>query len=103
MDGLFYLSMEYTDINTLKVKDLKEILKKNGQLVSGNKSQLQERVLDGRKLGKIPKCISCYGGTPKFDPIKKIYKCPGYRDDDDSIFCNRRYAFNDLKREKWEE
>jgi hypothetical protein len=80
---------------------LKEILKKNDQATTGAKKDLAAKVADGRTLGKIPRCPRCFGGRPKFESEKGIYRCPGYRDDEDFKFCNKKYSLEELPREAW--
>lgn len=61
------------------------------------------KVADGKVLGAIPRCPSCFGGRPRFDYISGMYRCPGYRDDEDFVNCNRTYNLGDLTRTSWEE
>lgn len=41
---------------------LKDILRKNLQSMSGNKDDLVLKVADGIVLGRIPRCPNCFGG-----------------------------------------
>jgi len=93
------LCNEYEDKYTMK--DLKELLKLNDQSSSGNKPELVERVADGQVLGKIARCKTCFGGKPRFNYETGGYHCAGYRNDDEYIFCNKVYSFEDLLREAW--
>ncbi|CAG9319539.1 unnamed protein product [Blepharisma stoltei] len=81
--------------------ELKSILRKNDQKVSGTKDELAERIADGVVLGAIPKCPSCGGGRPKFDFKKGTYYCAGYRDDVDFVNCHKKYSLSDLPRNSW--
>jgi len=62
-------------------QQLKDILRKNLQSMSGNKDDLIYKVADGIVLGRIPRCPNCFGGRPKFDFKAGTYYCSGYRDD----------------------
>jgi hypothetical protein len=84
-----------------KVDELKEMLRKNDQIIGGNKTELINRIADAKVLGAIPRCPRCSGGRPKFDPKTSTYKCPGFQDDDKWRFCNKKYTFEELPREKW--
>ena len=73
----------------------------NGQSRTGNKTDLIERVADGKQFGRIPTCSSCGGGKPRFDRDIGKYKCPGYMEDTDFVFCKKTTDFYDLKRTDW--
>lgn len=32
-----------------------------------------------------------------------IYRCPGYLDDDEFKFCNKKFEFDEIERTKWKE
>jgi hypothetical protein len=49
-------------LNKLGNNELKAILKKNMQSMSGNKDELVVKIADGIILGRIPRCPSCFGG-----------------------------------------
>ncbi|OMJ87698.1 hypothetical protein SteCoe_10542 [Stentor coeruleus] len=83
--------------------DLKEICRNNGQKVTGTKSELVERIADGKILGAIPKCPSCGGGRPKWDAKTATYKCPGYMEDSDFINCNKKFIASDIQRSPWQD
>jgi len=89
------------ELNKHSINELKEMLRKNDQTMSGTKKELVQRVADGKVLGKIPRCPRCAGGRPKFDAKTGMYKCPGYRDDEDFKFCNKKYTMEELPREEW--
>ncbi|CAD8067118.1 unnamed protein product [Paramecium sonneborni] len=80
---------------------LKQMLKANDQKQTGNKGELIERIADCMIKGCLEKCPNCSGGRPKFNPIQKIFKCPGYMDDTEFRFCNKSYQPQDLKRIPW--
>lgn len=58
-----------------KIPELKEMLRKNQQKVTGTKPELVDRVAEGMVLGAIPQCNSCGGGRLRFDGSG--YTCPG--------------------------
>lgn len=90
-----------TELNGWTNDQLKNALKKNEQSSTGNKKDLVAKVADGKVLGKIPRCPKCFGGRPKFDFKTGLYTCPGYRDDEDFKFCNKKYTMDELPRETW--
>ncbi|CAD8152559.1 unnamed protein product [Paramecium pentaurelia] len=80
---------------------LKQMLKANDQKQTGNKGELIERIADCMIKGCLEKCPNFSGGRPKFNPIQKIFKCPGYMDDTEFRFCNKVFGPKDLKRIPW--
>ncbi len=42
--------------------ELKEMLKKDLQSMSGNKDEMIAKIADGVVLGQIPRCPNCFGG-----------------------------------------
>eukprot|EP01016_Furgasonia_blochmanni_P052023 TRINITY_DN8255_c0_g1_i1.p1 TRINITY_DN8255_c0_g1~~TRINITY_DN8255_c0_g1_i1.p1 ORF type:complete len:290 (-),score=69.01 TRINITY_DN8255_c0_g1_i1:540-1364(-) len=84
-------------------EQLKDMLRKNDGKVTGTKPDLIDRVAEGKVLGKVPKCPRCFGGKPNFDRNTGIYRCPGFQDDDQFRFCNKKFEFNEITREKWED
>lgn len=85
------------------VNELKSILQKNDQKTSGNKRELLERVADGELLGRIPRCMACFGGRLQFDSKKGVYKCPGYFEDATFIRCKAAYDSSFIQRDQWVE
>lgn len=43
-------------------QELKDLLRKNLQSMSGNKDELIYKCADGATLGRIPRCPTCFGG-----------------------------------------
>ena len=43
-------------------QELKDLLRKNLQSMSGNKDDLIYKCADGATLGRIPRCPNCFGG-----------------------------------------
>ena len=41
--------------------------------MSGNKSEVLEKLADGFALGAIPRCPHCFGGRPKFNKSNGTY------------------------------
>lgn len=89
------------ELNEKGTEELKKMLKANDQTCTGNKGDLIDKVADGRVLGKIPRCTNCYGGRLRFNYKNGVYTCPGYRDDEDFHFCNKKYQFNEILRTSW--
>lgn len=67
-----YTKVEYEKFKseTKRLQDfsnaqLKEMLKKNLQSMSGNKDEMIAKIADGIVLGQIPRCPNCFGGRYK--------------------------------------
>lgn len=81
------------------MNDLKSLLKKNNQKISGNKGELVERCAQGKLLGAVPNCPQCSGGKLRFNINTGDYFCPGYVEDTTLIVCN--FMSKDVKRNEW--
>ena len=64
-----YTPAEYQRFKEFKQKfsektnqELKDLLRKNMQSMSGNKDELIYKCADGATLGRIPRCPNCFGG-----------------------------------------
>ena len=104
-----YTSAEYTTfkdhIKTFQNwsnQQLKDLLRSNLQSMSGNKDDLVYKCADGATLGQIPRCPKCFGGRPKWDYVKGVYHCSGYRDDTDFHNCHTNFAKNEITRSPWQ-
>lgn len=53
---------EVTRLNKFSNAELKDMLKKNMQSMSGNKDEMIAKIADGIVLGQIPRCPNCFGG-----------------------------------------
>lgn len=53
---------EVARLDKFSNSQLKEMLKKNMQSMSGNKDEMIAKIADGIVLGRIPRCPSCFGG-----------------------------------------
>ena len=62
---------------------------------------LIDKCCDGEAMGSIPKCSSCGGGFLRFDKSTGVYSCPGYRDDEDYVNCQKKYQKSDITRASW--
>lgn len=89
------------DLKSSTIDALKTMLRTNEQLLKGNKQELINRIADAKVLGRVPRCPRCSGGRPKWIPDESCYRCPGFQDDDAFKFCNKKYTFEELPREKW--
>ena len=70
-------------------------------LKTGNKDELIEKICDGKILGQIPRCPSCFGGRPKFNYMTGKYYCSGFRDDEDFVNCHKSYTLTEITRDAW--
>lgn len=91
----------------IKIKDLnnqqlKDILRKNNQSMSGNKIELLSKVAEGMMFGRTPKCPNCFGGRPRLDMSTGIYHCSGYYEDQNFFQCDSTFEFGLLARLPWE-
>lgn len=63
--------------------DLKDILKWNRQMVSGNKDLLMARVIDGQMYGRLGRCPMCLRGKLQLeDATAKKAVCKGFFNDE---------------------
>eukprot|EP01068_Selenidium_serpulae_P007449 Selendium_serpulae@DN4712_c0_g1_i2.p1 len=64
-------------VKGMTVDELKRLLKSNDQCVSGNRSELIERVIDRVIQGRIPRCPLCHNKTLRFCKESGRYTCRG--------------------------
>jgi len=83
------------------VVQLKEILKMNDQIQSGKKSELINRVAEGKILGAIPRCPTCSDAFLSFNPATGIYACKGSYSDGAVKKCS--FKSSDVVRRPWKE
>ena len=93
----------------LSVNDLKELLRLNSQLRSGDKATLLERCVDAHLYGCLPRCTLCGGGTLKVAYSQRYghkgqgkFSCPGFYDDDEYKKCSFT-ATDGVERPAWKE
>jgi len=99
----------YEDLLNKTKVSLQKVCQLNQMPKSAPKETLAERVADGLLSGRIPKCPQCFGGRLRFNIYTGEYFCPGYIDGghfftdlgDDYIFCNHKFAFDDIQREEF--
>lgn len=91
------------DLDNNALPKLKEMCRKNLMKVSGNKSDVIERIADAKILGVIPKCPACGGGRPKLDPKTMTYYCSGYLEDVIFINCHKSFKYSDIVRSPWQD
>jgi len=72
----------YLEYSTLKVDELKDFLRWNYQIVTGNRSTILYRVVDGRVNGRLGFCSLCVKGRLKLSDDAAFATCSGYYDDD---------------------
>jgi len=84
---------------TLSIDALKQCLRANDQLLSGNKADLVERCVDRKVYGNLPRCPQCGIGRLKCSYSRKyghsgngLFTCPGGYDDDEYKRCSYRSA-----------
>lgn len=75
----------YAIYRDYKNDDLKDVLRWNRQLVSGNRDMLLTRILDGHMNGRLGRCPTCHKGRMKLteeDVENRTAHCNGYYDED---------------------
>lgn len=72
----------YLEYSTLKVDDLKDLLRWNRQHVGGTRAELLARVTDGHVYGRIGRCPSCLKGKFKLSDDGNSVSCSGYFDEE---------------------
>jgi len=92
------------------VKDLKDLLRKNEQKISGSKHELIERIADAKLFGCFPRCPKCGGGRLRvmYDHEwshngEGQYYCRGYYDDGDYVVCRHTCTLADITRPAWQD
>lgn len=85
------------EMSKLTTDKLKELLRANGQVVSGTKGVLVARAADGKAFGALPRCPTCHAGKIKFE--NGVYRCPGYMDDDTFMSC--MFTADTVERNAW--
>jgi hypothetical protein len=73
-------------IDGMTVALLKDRLKDNDQVTTGNKGEIISRITDCIVNGCLPRCPKCSGGRLKIRG--NGYYCPGYHDDENFVHCS---------------
>jgi hypothetical protein len=96
------------ELNQLKLPELKDMLTKNDQKTSGKKSDLVERIADGKMYGALPRCPDCGGAVLKVKYARKYghsgqgdFSCPGYFEDKTFVRCT--HTSQNEKRPAWKD
>ncbi|KAI8613909.1 hypothetical protein BC830DRAFT_1129813, partial [Chytriomyces sp. MP71] len=89
-------------IMTASVAQLKDMLKRNDQIISGAKAQLQDRVIDCIQHGVYPKCPRCFTGRLRAVGNSGTVECPGHFDDEGVYHrCGFKGRSSDVERPAW--
>lgn len=77
----------YGEVATMKVDELKDILRWNNQVLTGTKDVLQFKIIDGVQRGRLAPCMLCNGGKLKieFENGDAKVLCSGRFDEDSQI------------------
>ena len=86
-DQLKKIAKEAELLELNSIDQLKQLLRQNGQVLSGTKGELIERCAEGKILGAIPVCPLCGAGKLRYAAKTGLYTCPGYMDDDKFHKC----------------
>lgn len=99
-DGAFRL------FGGMTMQSLKNCLRENGALMSGNKMELVERCVDRKMYGNLPRCPQCGIGRLKVVYACALghqgqgdFSCPGGYDDDAYVRCG--YRAKSVERPPW--
>jgi len=92
---------ETVTLNKKKVPELKEMLKHNEQVCTGNKADLIDRIIECRKNGCFPRCPKC--GIGRMKQEGKKLKCPGGHDDEHFVRCGHTVKPSEIERPAWQE
>ncbi len=92
----------------LPIESLKNCLRANEQLLSGNKGDLVERCVDRKLYGNLPRCTKCGLGRLRVSYPSLLghggqgtFTCPGGYDDDEFVRCGFRSS--NVTRPPWVE
>jgi len=106
-DELDFAKFE-AEFQAKSVAVLKELLRLNGQKLSGAKAELVLRCTDAKAYGSLPKCPDCGGGRMEVTYPTRWghggqgkFRCKGYYDDDEFVRCN--HTEDQMERPKWVE
>lgn len=98
------------ELESLTTTKLKEMLKHNDMVTSGNKGDLLQRVADAMLFGALPRCPKCGSGRLRYEPVRgvRVFKCPGYMDDDTFVRCSfssnpKSSTDPEVKRNAWKQ
>ena len=88
---------------SMRVSELKEVLRANEQIMGGIKEELIERCVDGELNGGLPTCPTCGVGRLKVSPHDEHFYCPGYFDETAAVYvrCEFRAAPDKVARNPW--
>jgi hypothetical protein len=98
-EQLKQIAKEAEALGSNSIDQLKQLLRQNGQAVSGTKGELIERCSQGAVLGAIPICPLCGAGKLRFAIKTGVYTCPGFMDDDTFHKCV--FASGSVARTPW--
>ena len=71
----------YDEYRLMKVDDLRTILRWNRQIISGTRSVLLVRVLDGHMYGRLGSCLACREGKLRLEDDGSLVHCQGTFDE----------------------
>ena len=83
------------------IADLKAMLRKNDQLVTGTRPELVERVVDRVTHGNLPRCPQCFLGRLRLNRDGSM-TCPGGYDDDEYKECGFTAPAGAVERPAWQ-
>ena len=90
----------------MAIADLKNCLRANAQILSGNKDELVGRCVDRKVYGNLPRCPECGIGKLKVTYPREFghggmgtFTCPGGYDDDAYVRCGFRAS--QVERPAW--
>lgn len=95
--------------SSLRVTELKEYLRANGQHMTGNKPELVQKCVDGERFGAIPPCPACKVGKLRVEYMSDAawrkgeghYSCKGYYDESVGFHVSCPYHSVSVVRLPW--
>lgn len=92
----------YEYYKTMKLDEVKDVLRWNGQHRSGTKPVLLVKCLDGQMYGRLARCSVCAGGRLKLCDDGLTVKCMGTFDEDTQTRVECAYAAKASEAPRWQ-
>ena len=91
----------YGIYNKMKNNDLKDILRWNGQFLTGTKPYMLIKCIDGHVRGRLARCNLCSGGKLKLAEDMKTVTCGGTFDEDTHARISCLYRATVAEAPRW--
>lgn len=101
-DDKSILTQAYGELHKLSIAELKDILRWNRQHMTGNKSTLLTKILDGVLRGRLARCTLCEGGRLKLHDDGISVTCAGAFDEDTKTRVDCQYYGTAALAPRWQ-